>query len=217
MQPALILIARKIIGDEEDAKDVVQDSLLRLWQLKEEVQNVRGFARILVRNRSLDLVRKRKTSVQVGLTETTSIAPTDEHDERIERMMTLVESLPTMQQTVLRLRHMEGMETLDPTVKAKMMKHFSDMQKQCTLDSVTAAQVPALQKENNQLQQQVLALKDSISTLKQQQTLVGAISTMPGCIVLVVLIAAITAIALRKGVSFSKGDTKVSIGGEEKK
>ena len=110
MQPALILIARKIIGDEEDAKDVVQDSLLRLWQLKEEVQNVRGFARILVRNRSLDLVRKRKTSVQVGLTETTSIAPTDEHDERIERMMTLVESLPTMQQTVLRLRHMEGME-----------------------------------------------------------------------------------------------------------
>lgn len=110
MQPALILIARKIIGDEEDAKDVVQDSLLRLWQLKEEVQNVRGFARILVRNRSLDLVRKRKTSVQVGLTETTGIAPTDEHDERIERMMTLVESLPTMQQTVLRLRHMEGME-----------------------------------------------------------------------------------------------------------
>ena len=110
MQPALILIARKIIGDEEDAKDVVQDSLLRLWQLKEEVQNVRGFARILVRNRSLDLVRKRKTSVQVGLTETTGIAPADEHDERIERMMTLVESLPTMQQTVLRLRHMEGME-----------------------------------------------------------------------------------------------------------
>ncbi|MCQ2062725.1 MAG: hypothetical protein MJY99_05255 [Fibrobacter sp.] len=109
------------------------------------------------------------------------------------------------------------MKTLDPTVKAKMMKHFSDMQKQCTLDSATAAQVPALQKENNQLQQQVLALKDSISTLKQQQTLVGAISTMPGCIVLVVLIAAITAIALRKGVSFSKGDTKVSIGGEEKK
>ena len=110
MQPALILIARKIIGDEEDAKDVVQDSLLRLWQLKEEVQNVKGFARILVRNRSLDLVRKRKTSVQVGLTETTGIAPADEHDERIERMMTLIESLPTMQQTVLRLRHMEGME-----------------------------------------------------------------------------------------------------------
>ena len=34
-------------------------------------------------------------------------------DERIERMMTLVATLPTMQQTVLRLRHMQGMEMRD--------------------------------------------------------------------------------------------------------
>lgn len=110
LQPDLLLIARKIIGDEEEAKDVVQDSLLRLWLLKEEVQNVRGFARILVRNRSLDVVRKRQKHVIVELKETNDIAHTDEHDERIERMMVLVESLPTMQQTVLRLRHMEGKE-----------------------------------------------------------------------------------------------------------
>lgn len=109
------------------------------------------------------------------------------------------------------------MKAMDPAVKAKMMKHFSDMQKQCTLDSATASQVPALQKENDQLKQQIVSLKDSISTIKQQQTLVGAISTMPGCIVLVVLIIAITAIALRKGVNISKGDTKVSIGGDDKK
>lgn len=111
LQPDLLLIARKIIGDEEEAKDVVQDSLLRLWLLKEEVQNVRGFARILVRNRSLDVVRKRQKHVLVELKETNDIAPTDEHDERIERIIALVENLPTMQQTVLRLRHMEGRET----------------------------------------------------------------------------------------------------------
>ena len=110
LQPALLLIARKIIGDEEEVKDVVQDSLLRLWLLKEEVQNVRGFARILVRNRSLDVVRKRQKHVLVEFKETDDIAPADEHDERIERMMALVENLPTMQQTVLRLRHMEGKE-----------------------------------------------------------------------------------------------------------
>lgn len=49
LQPALLLIARKIIGDEEEAKDVVQDSLLRLWLLKEDVQNVRGFATLVHR------------------------------------------------------------------------------------------------------------------------------------------------------------------------
>lgn len=110
VQPALFLIARKIIGDEEEAKDVVQDCLLRLWQLKGEVQNVRGFARILVRNRSLDVVRKRQRHLLVELKETGDIAPADEHDERTERMMALIERLPAMQQTVLRLRHMEGME-----------------------------------------------------------------------------------------------------------
>lgn len=110
LQPDLLPIARKIIGDEEEAKDVVQDSLLRLWQLKEEVQNVRGFARILVRNRSLDILRKRKSSVQVEISETADIVTSDDRDERIERMMTLVGNLPTMQQTVLRLRHMEGKE-----------------------------------------------------------------------------------------------------------
>jgi RNA polymerase sigma-70 factor (ECF subfamily) len=30
--------------------------------------------------------------------------------ERIERMMKVIETLPDMQQTILRLRHMEGME-----------------------------------------------------------------------------------------------------------
>lgn len=110
LQPALLLVARKIIGDEEEAKDVVQDSMLRLWLLKDEVQNIRGFARILVRNRSLDVVRKRQKHVLVEFKETDDIAPTDEHDERIDRMMALIENLPTMQQTVLRLRHMEGKE-----------------------------------------------------------------------------------------------------------
>lgn len=110
MQPDLLLIARNILGDEEEAKDVVQDCLLRLWQTREEVGNIKGFARILVRNKSLNILRDRKTSIQIDTFATDDIAPPDEHDERIEHMMNLVNQLPTMQQTVLRLRHMEGKE-----------------------------------------------------------------------------------------------------------
>lgn len=110
MQPDLLLIARNILGDEEEAKDVVQDCLLRLWQTREEVGNIKGFARILVRNKSLNILRDRKTSIQIDTFATDDIAPPDEHDERTEHMMDLVNQLPTMQQTVLRLRHMEGKE-----------------------------------------------------------------------------------------------------------
>jgi RNA polymerase sigma-70 factor (ECF subfamily) len=31
-------------------------------------------------------------------------------DERLERIVSIMNSLPTMQQTIVRLRHMEGME-----------------------------------------------------------------------------------------------------------
>ena len=34
----------------------------------------------------------------------------DGDDERIERMMAVVSTLPDLQQTILRLRHLEGME-----------------------------------------------------------------------------------------------------------
>lgn len=108
LQPDLLSIARKILGDEDDAKDVVQDALLCLWQLKEEVGNIHGFARILVRNKSLDLLRKQKSVIQTELVDT--ICMEDCHDDRIEKMMTMIEKLPTMQQTILRLRHIHGME-----------------------------------------------------------------------------------------------------------
>ena len=46
MRPMLMATARRIVDDE--AEDVVQDALLRLWQLRDEpVQNVEGMARVV--------------------------------------------------------------------------------------------------------------------------------------------------------------------------
>ena len=36
-----------------------------------------------------------------------------ESDERIDRMMKIIDRLPTLQQTLIRLRHMENMEMKD--------------------------------------------------------------------------------------------------------
>jgi len=54
VRPMLLNVARGILDSDEEAEDVVQDAMLRLWQLRDEpVRNVRGFARIVVRNLSL--------------------------------------------------------------------------------------------------------------------------------------------------------------------
>lgn len=115
MRPTLLSIARGILGSDEEAEDVVQDAMLRLWQLRDEpIRNVRGFARIVVRNLCLSKVRRKRATIDIARAD---ISNDDESEsarnEQIDRMMKLVEALPTMQQTVLRMRHMQEMTMAD--------------------------------------------------------------------------------------------------------
>lgn len=82
----------------------------------------------------------------------------------------------------------------------------------CTLDSATIKQITA------PLQNKIDKLQASVESLKQQpENLYAVICTIPGCIVAVTLILAVTAIILRKGFKISKGDTKVTIGDSDEK
>ena len=115
MRPILLNVARDILDDDEEAEDVVQDALLRLWQLHDEpIRNIRGFARIVVRNLCLSKVRRKPQTVDVRQADFASDDEAAmEKNEQIDRMMALVDALPTMQQTVLRLRHMQDMTMAD--------------------------------------------------------------------------------------------------------
>ena len=109
MRTTLVRLAFGILRDSEEAEDVVQDVLLRLWQMRDQLRMPIGpLARVLTRNRCIDIVRRKKPAAEL------SMAVFQEEDEalreRIEGMMKVIETLPDLQQTILRLRHMEGME-----------------------------------------------------------------------------------------------------------
>ena len=109
MRTTLVRLAFGILRDSDEAEDVVQDVLLRLWQMRDQLRMpIEPLARVLTRNRCIDIVRRKMPAAEL------SMAVFQEEDEalreRIERMMKVIETLPDLQQTILRLRHMEGME-----------------------------------------------------------------------------------------------------------
>ena len=110
LRPRLAEQARHYLTDGEEAEDAVQDVLLRLWQMHEKLHPpIDGLAMVLIRNTCIDLLRRHRHLLDSDIVAIGEAAEADDH-ERIERMMAVVETLPDTQQTLLRLRHMQGME-----------------------------------------------------------------------------------------------------------
>ena len=70
-----------------------------------------GLAKVLTRNYSIDYLRRKHPREDIENLQLKTEA--NEKSESIDRMMKVIEQLPSKQQTILRLRHMEGMEMKD--------------------------------------------------------------------------------------------------------
>lgn len=111
MRARLMMTARRYLTNDE-AEDTVQDVLLRLWQILPELHSpMEPLAHILVRNYSVDRLRRKRPTLQ--LSEVADATDSKTGSERAERIMAIISRLPALQQTIFRLRHIEGMEMKD--------------------------------------------------------------------------------------------------------
>ena len=119
IRPKLYAEALRLLTDSDEAEDVTQETVLKLWTIRQQLEIYRSMeALAVVMVRRLALSRKRfATTIPLAdwqQTDTNSIdSPEDllisqEEETKIIRM---ISTLPDAQQTVLRMKHIDGLET----------------------------------------------------------------------------------------------------------
>ena len=115
MQPAMQRMAEHLLGSEEDAADVVQDCFVTLWEEREKLRRVvnrEAWCIMLVKRRCVDLLRKRKPTVEID-ERTMALAEEQsrEDEERLRLAMQMVDRLPERQAQAVRLKHFDAADT----------------------------------------------------------------------------------------------------------
>lgn len=114
----LFRFALRFLNNEEEAKDVVQEVFIRVWNGREqmnEVQNWEAWCMRITKNLSLDRIRSMTRKQTQSIEDTfdvknESLTPHEstEADESMQRINQLISGLPEKQRQIIHLRDVEG-------------------------------------------------------------------------------------------------------------
>lgn len=118
MRPALLRLASRYMEDADEAEDVIQDVLLKLWFLREKLdmyRSVDALAMVITKHLCINQLRTRRMET-VELQQDMQIAGSETTDQRLleaeetREVLRVISTLPNLQQAVLRMKHIEGFE-----------------------------------------------------------------------------------------------------------
>ncbi|MBT8190366.1 MAG: sigma-70 family RNA polymerase sigma factor [Saprospiraceae bacterium] len=110
-------LALRIVKDPEDARDVIQDAMIKIWTkraLLADVDNKEAYMMTMTRNVAIDKYRSRKietTDIDNHFNiESKSAGPERQYvaKEAYNRVRKMIEALPENHRTVIHLRDIEG-------------------------------------------------------------------------------------------------------------
>ena len=114
LQPAMQRMAESLLGNEDDAADVVQDCFVTLWNDREKLRRVvnrEAWCIMLVKRRCVDMLRKCRPMEHID--ERTLGADVDDNaaEERLQLAMEFIGRLPDRQAEAVRLKHFDAADT----------------------------------------------------------------------------------------------------------
>lgn len=116
LRPRLMARCHSVGLSEEEGEDLVQETFLRLWQMRADLKrykSIEALALTILQRLQIDLFRKRERQRRFLQTHSEeqsaqAVFPLGETAEAIEN---IIDDLPYVQQTVFRMREIEGYST----------------------------------------------------------------------------------------------------------
>lgn len=110
--------ALRLLECPEDAEDILQEVYLKLWSIRRELDrydNLPALAMQITKNLCLNRLKTRNR-IEGDLTELSipdnASSPYERLEEKdsVDQVMRIIDRLPDLQQSILRMKHVEGME-----------------------------------------------------------------------------------------------------------
>jgi RNA polymerase sigma-70 factor (ECF subfamily) len=117
LKDKLFRLALRITSNREEAEDIVQDTLIKLWNQRNEwsaIRNMETYSMTVCRNLALDAINKSERQ-NISLDETAHDQPDtsrmqDEvlmRQQQMDRIHAIIQQLPEKQRTIILLRDIE--------------------------------------------------------------------------------------------------------------
>ena len=119
LKNVLYRLALRITLRHEDAEDIVQDTLIKVWNKRDEwqdIESIEAYSLTVCRNLALDRIKRKDRQneslddIQLDQGATAATNPYEQmlQKDRIELVRRIVNALPEKQRTCMQLRDFEG-------------------------------------------------------------------------------------------------------------
>ena len=115
LRQKMLNFSRRLVEDAADAEDVVQEAFIKLWYIREKLDayhSVEALAMQVTKNLSLDKIKLRKPQGSELESVSEAVSPDEQLEQKdaAECIRRLIAQLPTLQQTIIRMKDIEGYE-----------------------------------------------------------------------------------------------------------
>lgn len=118
LRKQLLFYAQRLLKNPDDAEDIVQEVLLKLWYMREKLagyESIPALAVEITKNLCLNWLKAHShTWEDLDSVTVESELPSPytelEQKDSVAHVMKIIDRLPDLQQTVLRMKHVDGYE-----------------------------------------------------------------------------------------------------------